>query len=310
MKRALMLLLAITASAGAADLPAAAWMGRLDPSTKISRLTIPGTHNSAARFEPLAGTAKCQESTLTAQLEMGVRFLDLRCRHTGDRFSLYHGSVDQRLGFDAAIAEITGFLAAHPTECVLVSIKEEHTASGNSRSFAQTFDDYAAKTPAQWWLAGHLPTIAEARGRMVLIRRFAAAGKTGIDATHWPDNTSFENAMMVVQDCYQVADPAVKWKRVEDALAAAARGADEDRLRLDFASGYRPGMLGIPNIGAVAGSVNPRLNAWFASAAAGTYGCVIMDFARPPLCASILRTNFPPPASATPGAAINHPSTP
>jgi len=270
-------------------------MSRLPQDTRLSALSIPGSHNAGARFEPLAGTAKCQDATLADQLAAGVRFLDLRCRHLRDGFAIYHGMADQRLTFDAALDQIAGFLKAHPGECVLASVKEEHTAAENTRTFEATFDSYVAKAPDRWCLETRIPTLGDARGRMVLVRRFGAAAAKGIDASRWPDNDTFRTAQLAVQDCYQVPDVEAKWRRIETALEAARADVASGRLHLNFTSGYRPGVLGIPNVTAVAGAMGPRLRAWFEHAPAGHYGCVIMDFADAKTCAAIIRTNAPEP---------------
>ena len=57
------------------------WMSPLDGGLLLSQLSIPGTHDSGARFEPLSRTAKCQTLTIGQQLDAGARFLDIRCRH-------------------------------------------------------------------------------------------------------------------------------------------------------------------------------------------------------------------------------------
>ncbi len=287
------LLIALTSAAVADDTPAADWMGRIPAETRLSRITLPGTHNSAARHEPLPGTAKCQDLDLTGQLAAGVRFLDLRCRHVGNAFALYHGMVDQRLTFDAALGELNAFLTAHPSECVLVSVKEEHTPDGNTRKFEETFASYTAREPGRWWLGTAIPTLAEVRGKLVLVCRFRAAKPGGIDASDWPDNTVFAAGKLAVQDVYQVPDPDDKWRKIETALTAAREDRRGTALHLNFTSGYRPGAFGLPNITAVSGAIKPRLAAWFAAAPPGSYGCVIMDFAEAATCASIIKSQPP-----------------
>src|SRR5436190_13544256 len=40
------------------------WMAPLNSGLYVSQLSIPGTHDSGARFEPVSGTAKCQNLTI------------------------------------------------------------------------------------------------------------------------------------------------------------------------------------------------------------------------------------------------------
>jgi 1-phosphatidylinositol phosphodiesterase len=255
------------------------WMGGIDGSVRLSQLTIPGSHDAGARFEPIAGTTKCQEFTLAEQMNFGVRFLDIRCRHVKDAFAIYHGSADQKLSFAGVLRQVAGFLAAHPSECVILSVKEEHTAVENTRSFPATFDAYVAAHPAQWWLGTQVPDLNGVRGKVVLFRRFRAAAAKGIDASHWPDNTGFAANGLSVQDWYRVPDNATKWDHVTNALATAFAETNANVLQVNFTSGYKPGFFGIPSIPAVSDYIQPRLADYFRRARRGHYGCVLMDFA-------------------------------
>lgn len=267
------------------------WMSRLDGGLSLSRLSIPGSHDSGALLEPLAGTAKCQTLTVARQLEAGVRFLDIRCRHQGDAFRIHHGAVDQKLTFAEVLDATCGFLTENPGETVIMSIKEEHTASGNSRSFEATFDSYVARNPSKWLLDASIPTLAKARGKIVLFRRFAAASTPkGIHAAPWPDRATFNSGDLRVQDEYVVTDPDKKWARIL-ALLEEARGGDPDTLYLNFASGYVPGLFGMPDIPAVSGSIHPRLDGFFAARPRGRFGVVVMDFVDADRCEAIYRTN-------------------
>ena len=116
------------------------WMSGLPDATSVSRLSIPGTHDSGALFEPISGTAKCQNIGIAAQLNMGVRFLDIRCRHIDNAFAIHHGAIYQNLNFQDVINACITFLNANPTETILMSVKEEHTPANNNRTFEQTFN--------------------------------------------------------------------------------------------------------------------------------------------------------------------------
>lgn len=267
-------------------------MAALPGSLPISALTLPGTHNSAALFEPVPGTAKCQDLPLAAQLEAGVRFLDIRCRHAGDAFPIHHGPVHQRQDFTAVIATCSGFLAAHRSETVILSVQREFTAEGNRLSFEQVFDAHAARNPGLWWLSDRIPTLDEARGRIVLLRRFKAVSlPKGIDATRWPGNSvSPPGARPHVQDRFVVTDPGAKWQDVLAQLDAARRGPPET-LYLNFSSGYRQGLFGIPDIPAVSGFINPKLEDHLAAAPDGRLGILVMDFATEPVVRLIYQKN-------------------
>ena len=275
----------------AGDVAGSDWMGHLDGNLRLSQLTIPGTHNAGARFETFSGTAACQRHTLAEQLNFGVRLLDIRCRHTNNAFAIHHGSAAQKMVFDDVLNQVCGFLGSHPSECVMMSIKEEYKASDNTRSFNATFDSYVAARSNSWWLGSTVPTLKTVRGKIVLLRRFGRAGDLGLDASHWPDNTNFNAAQLSVQDCYQVPENATKWTHITNALSAALAGANPEVLHLNFISGYRPGLFGIPSIPAVANDMNSRLEAYFQTPRPGHYGWLLLDFAEPAGVQLLYRVN-------------------
>ena len=266
------------------------WMKALDGAKLISQFSIPGTHDSGALFEPIRGTAKCQNLTIPAQLGAGVRFLDIRCRHQNDAFEIYHGPIYQKDNFENVVGYCLDFLRAHPSETIIMSVKEEYGATGNTRSFESTFDDYVARNPSAWLLNSTISTLNQARGKIVLLRRFHAATPMGIDASNWPDNQTFENEDLRVQDIYKVSDTDDKWNSIES-LLTQTRDDAATPLALNFCSGFKALMFGIPNVPAVANEINPRLSQFFAANSRGHFGYVIMDFADEKLCAAIYGTN-------------------
>ena len=268
------------------------WMQTLDGARPLSAFSIPGTHDSGALFEPLSGTAKCQNLTIAEQLDAGVRFLDIRCRHLDNAFTIHHGSVYQNDNFANVIGTAVAFLEANPSETIIMSVKEEYNALGNNRSFEATFDSYIAKNPARWWLAATIPSLDQARGKIVLFRRFGAASTPkGINASKWPDNATFAKGELRVQDVYRVGNNDDKWDAIESQLNAARDGAP-GQLHVNFSSGTKSGWFGIPTIPAVADDINPRLAQFFATNPRGRFGCIVMDFADSARCAAIYETNI------------------
>lgn len=272
------------------EAPGTDWMKSLDGDKPISQISIPGTHNSAALYEPIRGVAKCQNLTIAQQLDAGVRFLDIRCRHQNNAFTIYHGPIDQHQNFADVIASVTDFLRAHPSETVILSVKEEYKSQNNTRSFEATFANTIARNPSPWLLGSTVPALNQARGKIVLLRRFNAATPTGIDASNWPDNQTFANNHLRVQDIYKVSDTDNKWNSIES-LLKQTRADKNPPLTLNFASGVKAGLFSIPNVPSVANEINPQLSQYFAENKGGNFGVVIMDFANEKLCKTIYRTN-------------------
>src|SRR3569832_1628971 len=75
-----------------------------------------------------------------------------------------------------------GFLDSLPDEALIVSVKEELAAQGGTLTFEQLFQQYVAHDPDRWFLEIRIPTLGEARGKLVLLRRFDASAPLGIAA--------------------------------------------------------------------------------------------------------------------------------
>ena len=285
-------LLCVAACAGPTGEPD--WMGRVADDRSLAALSIPGTHDAGARFEPYLGLAQAQTLTLAEQLAAGVRYLDLRCRDVDDQFLIYHGGIDQNQTFDEALATILAFLDAHPTETVIASVKEEAAESGATRPFDATFRGYVAMAPDRWYVDAAVPRLGDARGRLVLLRRFASTvAPLGIDAAPWADDATFQiangDATLAIEDEYVVADNDAKWAAITAHLDAAATG-DPAILSLTYTSGYQT-VAGLPDIRRVADDIDARLDARFATPATARTGVVVMDFALDARAAAIIATN-------------------
>ncbi|SKA37317.1 1-phosphatidylinositol phosphodiesterase [Chitinophaga eiseniae] len=272
------------------------WMGSIANERNLAAISIPGTHDSGARFEPIGGTAKCQDLTIAQQLDAGIRFLDIRCRHIGDAFAIHHGSIYQNLNFNDVVTACYAFLNANPTETIIMCVKEEYDPTNNTRSFEQTFDSYTAQQPGKWYLSSSIPNLGDVRGKIVLLRRFGASSTPkGIEATNWADNTTFtinnSNSTLRVQDQYQVPDNNTKWTNITHLLSEAKTG-NAATLYINFTSGYKPLIFGIPSITTVSNAINPQVNSYFTSNTQGRYGILPMDFATSGRNNLIISTNF------------------
>jgi 1-phosphatidylinositol phosphodiesterase len=132
-----------------------------------------------------------------------------------------------------------------------MSVNEESIPSRNTRAFEETFAAYVAEHPQRWELGTTIPTLDVAKGKIVLLRRFPADSYTkGIDASRWPVNTTFTidgPAKLKVQDQYIMPDNFAKLAAIRS-LYDEARSANDETLYLNYTSGYRPGLLGLPDI--------------------------------------------------------------
>ncbi|PXW10361.1 1-phosphatidylinositol phosphodiesterase [Chryseobacterium sp. CBTAP 102] len=273
------------------------WMSGLQDNISISKISIPGTHDSGARVDApvISGTAKTQDLSIAEQLNAGVRFLDIRCRHIDNAFTIHHGAIYQNLNFDDVLNACYAFLNSHPSETIIMSVKEEYDASNTTRSFEQTFDSYVQKNPSKWDLGANIPTLGAVRGKIKLLRRFSSGITKGINASPWADNTTFDinnsSVQLKVQDYYKVTNNDDKWNGISS-LLNEAKNDTNGKLFVNFTSGYKPGIFGIPSIPTVSNNINPRLKTFFQSNTHGSFGIMPIDFVNAELSQLIVNTNF------------------
>lgn len=260
-------------------LPAATrdWMAALPDDRRLSELTLPGTHDTGARFGgPLA---ECQSWSIPDQLAAGIRYLDIRCRQRADRFPIHHGMAYQHQDFADVLAACSDFLQAHPRECLVMRIKEEYTPEGNRRPFAETFSEYRRTSPVRWYTEPEVPRLGAVRGRIVLVTEHSRT----LGGIPW--------ASVSLQDDYQVPTLAAieaKWEKVRAKLEEA-RGGSFETLYVNHCSGTGLGGS-FPFV--VAEAVNEKVYRHVAGQP-GRYGIVIMDFPGERLIQALVRANFP-----------------
>ncbi|MEV8456429.1 phosphatidylinositol-specific phospholipase C [Streptomyces sp. NPDC052095] len=186
------------------------WMGAIPDATPLRALTIPGSHDSGARYG--GPWTECQNTTIAEQLDSGIRFLDVRCRITGGSFAIHHGASYQNLMFGDVLGACWDFLAAHPTETVLMRVKQEYSEESDA-AFRAVFDDYLDN---RGWrplfrIGSSLPSLGEARGKVVLL-----ADNGGLPGVRYADPELFD-----IQDDY-MAEPFAKYPKIEDQFRRAA----------------------------------------------------------------------------------------
>lgn len=287
------------------------WMGRVHGDWRLSELNIPGTHESCARYGGVG--YECQTLDLLSQLAAGIRFLDIRCRHFNNYFTIHHEAKYQELEFKDVLNACTHFLDDNPTECIIMSIKEEYDWEGCTRPFEETFDSYVSGNERYWYLGDRIPMLSQVRGKIVLLRRFGADHQPkGIDVSRWADDLTFDvekdGATLKIQDGYYIPfawKVKDKWDRVERLFSEALSGS-KNVWYINFTSGgggLFPSTVakGDPSIGATV--INDELRDFLEKTGRSItpqspprVGSVLMDFPEYPgetLIPAILRLNGP-----------------
>lgn len=242
------------------------WMANIPNSRRISQLSIPGTHGSMALHGgpggPIAATwAINQTMNLETQLNSGIRFIDIRCRHEHNNFAMYHGIVFQYAYFGSHVLEpVIRFLRQNPSETILMYIQEEHTPTGNTRTFAETFESFWRPNQDFFWNPNSLnPTLEEVRGKIILLQAFPS--NRGWFGMNW--------GLLDKQDRWEVEGPNDiynKWIAVRNQFSRAMN--DRNRIHINFLSGTGNGRISGPSPWALASGYNNRNNnslLWVAS---------------------------------------------
>ena len=273
-----------------ACIDASDWMEDLDDTLPLSALTIPGTHDSGALYSIADVAGKCQSLSVSEQLRAGVRFFDIRLQLRGDKLAVVHSFVDQMTDFADVLDDMTDFLRDHPTEFLLVSIKQDADAKNPTTTFADAVEQMLSAYPDLDRAERTLPeTVADARGTMTVLARYADA-EVGVPAYDgWQDNNLFSLGELYVQDHYAIDDLTDKQTDIVNTFAVAAEPSCA--LTLNYLSCYLT--HGFPPLYAAtpAKTLLPWLETYL-SDHAEIRGVIICDFMTSALCEQIWRCNF------------------
>ncbi|MEU7293661.1 phosphatidylinositol-specific phospholipase C domain-containing protein [Streptomyces exfoliatus] len=236
------------------------WMKGIDGETPLGWLSVPGTHDTLSirggdsTYTQQNGGPSAQ--TLAAQLQAGIRSIDIRVRAIGGSFTIHHGAVYQDANFGDVLRVLNDFLAAHPSETVMMHMRAE--CDNNSEAIEVCNDEPQSTTDAQraaifrtyidgdpnakrFWGpsvsgAGQaaVPKLSEVRGKIVL-ERFRNigedSGKYGING----DSLSIQDAWNV--PTILPGDIDEKVRKVTDHLTATDNDNDAHRIYVNHTSG-------------------------------------------------------------------------
>ena len=232
------------------------WMAAIPDQTGIGALSIPGTHDTLAIHGGLAPWAyEAQEdhgdsaATLDAQLDAGIRAIDIRVRvvNNGTAFAIHHTDVYQNANFDDVLTHASSFLAAHPTETILMNLHGEcdgDSTEGGSGSSSighcaddpgnltaaqriAVFQSYLPRYPNLFYAptvtgtsTADMPTLGEVRGHIVLTSFTGPVGEvySGFGLTQ----TTTGNWGQYVENDWTQCDLNTKWGEARANIANAS----------------------------------------------------------------------------------------
>lgn len=167
---------------GSDDFSTETWMRKLANDTPLTRLSVPGTHDTMAYkgswgaeagvLNPVERFTKTQNWDLRTQLANGVRFVDIRIDVD---MSIHHGIVDLESSLDGdVLPTLRAFLALHPDEIIFARMKSENGDNPtqfdlNIAPILEANKDLFATNINAW------STVGDARGKIVVFDNIGTA---------------------------------------------------------------------------------------------------------------------------------------
>ena len=188
------------------------WMSRIPDDALLSSVNIPSTHDTgtAAVWQdgiPQFSFTSCQKLYYDEQLNVGARSFDIRGNATKEDASpkdvkIVHGAErnqcadrdDNDLTLKAIFDMSLAFLEKHPSETIILTVKPD---SGSAVGMEHAVAEFVKKNENSVYSGGNIPSMKEARGKIVLIRRFELTqnyekwveNAMGLNLTNWDDVT-------------------------------------------------------------------------------------------------------------------------
>ena len=161
---------------------------------------MPGTHDSACRYMDFGFISQTQHLSVTDQLNIGVRYFDFRFKYNKSKFIANHSICYCRKNFgfwneillaDDIVRECIDFIREKPTETILFQLKEAESNAGNE-FYNAFYKKYIENCLDCWFLENRVPTMNEARGKIILLRAVAADVNKFTDENCGIDFTSYQ----------------------------------------------------------------------------------------------------------------------
>lgn len=176
------------------------WLKDMPDDRPICDINVPGTHDSAAINRWMSTLYACHRTSITQQLDSGIRLLDIRLKvkvtETGYEFVTCHGDCLSGIGlneyqsFESALQECRTFLVNHPSEFIAMSLKMDDwngiKDEKDQKAVCAALATFLSNYPVSY--GPKMPHLQEVRGKIYLIARTDSKIDTGVPVK-WNDNT-------------------------------------------------------------------------------------------------------------------------
>jgi 1-phosphatidylinositol phosphodiesterase len=303
------------------------WMAQVPGSASLAALSVPGTHDTLAiegGLLPAAYETQQDEgisaATLTAQLDAGIRAIDIRVRivNGGTAFAIHHTDVYEDANFDDVLTRAQAFLAAHPGETILMDLHGECDGDTTEGGIGFTtighcaddppnateamreaiFQSYVARYPGLFYAASvtgtstaAMPTLGQVRGHIVLTTFTGPLG--GIYAGYGLTQLTTGNWSQYTENDWTQCNLASKWSLAQANISKAS--ADPaDMYTTYLSANCAPFGAGPADVaGGYGGGTgeNQQLLSYLDAGSAGRSGVVMTDFPGGALINAIIGLN-------------------
>ena len=231
------------------------WMANIPDDALLSSVNIPATHDTGTAgvvgdvIPQVSGTS-CQNLYYDEQLNVGARSFDIRGNATKDKASptdvlIVHGKgiwqCEEKDGSHLRLQSIFNtsldFLEKHPSETIILTIKPD---AGSVVGLEHAVAEFVEKNKEKVYSDGDIPSMKEARGKIVLIRRFELTQNyedwqtqaMGLNLANWDDVNyrdykyaykTYDDGKnrVYIQDAYNTYDCDIyskKWEYIAGAM--------------------------------------------------------------------------------------------
>lgn len=109
------------------------WMANIKDDVLINEIVMPGSHDAGSY--KMVWLGETQQFTIDEQLQMGVRYFDIRVNKKEDKYVIFH-SIINGVEFLPILESIKSFIINNPTEVLLLDFQH---FEGNSQNDVYNF---------------------------------------------------------------------------------------------------------------------------------------------------------------------------
>ena len=229
------------------------WLKNVNDETSLRSLAIPGSHDTLALYSIADLAGQCQSLSLKDQLNLGVRFLDVRLKENKGELNVVHGFIDQKLTFKDVDKTINDFLKANPSEFIIMSVKQE---AGELKDFEKALVPFYNNNIYLKDMKTVPSKVGDIRGKVLILSRYENS-QYGIPAYDgWQDSTSFTLSNDIyVQDTYKITSKEQKQDEIKKCFNESGHA-----LKINFLSAYRTDSFPPSYSVSAAKDINPWIN--------------------------------------------------